>query len=331
VTNVLLDQSIERIILPGLSSAYTFKQTGNQINVYDSTGTTLMANAPLQGDADGTVMTFSNGSASALLQVGGIMRLGGSTVSNATATALTPTLGTNPATPSTTTTAKAYMGANDTLTISNSGLTVYGNSGTDTITIASGVTGVVLDQNIERINFSGALSSYTFKQTGNKINIYDAAGTTLLASAPVQGDADGTVLSFSNASASATLQTGGVMKLGTATVSAVAATAISLSTAVAVSNSGAGSAANADYIFNVALGNYTYSINGFGAGDKIVGPVGVTGTLVNDNFADGSATVQYAQAGQEVKIVLTGLTSAQDGALLSLSNLNTIFGSGAIG
>ena len=111
------------------------------------------------------------------------------------------------------------MGAgDDKFTASNSGITIYGGPGNDTVTIADGISGVVLDQNVERLNFSGTASSYSFKQTGNKINIYNTGGTTLIASIPVQGDTDGTVLSFSNGTASALLS-GGTMTLGGATVS----------------------------------------------------------------------------------------------------------------
>jgi len=114
---------------------------------------------------------------------------------------------------------KVFLGAgNDNYTVSDSGTTLYGNTGIDTVTIAPGVTDVTLDQNIERINFSGASSSYAFKQTGNLINVYDSTGITLIVRAPVQGDSDGTQLSFSNGTASAKL-TGGVMKLGGATIS----------------------------------------------------------------------------------------------------------------
>ena len=130
----------------------------------------------------------------------------------------------------TTTKAKVYLGSGgDIFTVSNSGTMVYGNTGNDTITIASGVTNVILDQNIEQVNFSDQSSIYTFKQTGNMINVYDASGATLIAKAPVQGDADGTVLSFSDKTASVLL-TGGVMTLGGATVSPTTATAINIPT-----------------------------------------------------------------------------------------------------
>jgi methionine-rich copper-binding protein CopC len=327
-SGAVIDQNVERVNFSGASSNYTFKQTGNKINVYDAAGTTLLTSAPVQGNTDGTVLSFSNGVASATIQSGGVMLLGGATVNASAATLLTPTLTISPAPSAGLTKAKVYMGVDDIFTVSSSGTTLYGNSGTDTITIAAGTTNVSLDQNVERINFSGASSSYTFKQTGNKINIYDAAGTTLLASTPVQGDADGTVLSFSNVTASATIQTGGVMKLGTATVSATAATSISLNTVVAVS--GTGSAASGDITFNVAIGNYSYSISEFCAGDKIIGPAGNAGTVVNSSFTDGNATVKYALAGQVAQITLTGLTNAQDGSLFGLADLNTLFGAGTI-
>jgi hypothetical protein len=76
---------------------------------------------------------------------------------------------------------------------------------------------IILDQNVDRINFSEVSSNYTFKQTGNKINVYDVSGTTLLVTVPVQGDVDGTVLAFSNETASARLLNG-VMTLGVKTV-----------------------------------------------------------------------------------------------------------------
>jgi len=66
--------------------------------------------------------------------------------------------------------AKVYLGTGDDIfTVSNSGATVYGNTGRDEVIISSGVTGVVLDQNIDQVIFTGSSGNYTFKQTGNII------------------------------------------------------------------------------------------------------------------------------------------------------------------
>ncbi|MEI6218161.1 MAG: DUF1566 domain-containing protein, partial [bacterium] len=216
-TGVILDQNIERINLSGTSSNYTFKQTGNMINVYDHSGLLLIVRAPVQGDYDGTVLSFGNGIAftSALLTTGGVMTLGGQPVSTTTPTALTPATTTSTLSTATNTIAKVFLSAGgDNFTVSNSGTTtLYGNIGIDSVTIAAGASNVTLDQNIEQINFTGASSSYAFKQTGNIINVYYAADiTTLLVRAPVQGDTDGTQILFSNVTASAKLA-GGVMTL----------------------------------------------------------------------------------------------------------------------
>ena len=223
MSGIILDQNVDRINLPSTLSSYSFKQTGNIINIYNSTGTTLIVKAPVQGDSDGTLLAFSNGMASVKMGTGGVMSLGNSTVSSSTATTLTPTLTASTQATATNTKAKVFLDANDNFTVSTSGTTVYGNSGTEVVTIASGVTNVTLDQNVEQINFPGASSSYTFKQTGNIINVYDLTGTTLIVKAPVQGDSDGTVLSFSDWTASALMASGGVMTLGGNTVSASAA------------------------------------------------------------------------------------------------------------
>ena len=83
--------------------------------------------------------------------------------------------------PITTTNAKVFLGSgDDNFSVSNSGTTLYGNTGNNIVTIAAGVTDVILDQNIEKIKFAGVSSSYTFKQTGNMINIYDAVSYTHL-------------------------------------------------------------------------------------------------------------------------------------------------------
>lgn len=91
ITNITLDQNVERINLTRSVDSYTFKQTGNKINAYDATGAALLVTVPVQGDKDGTVFGFSDGSASALL-ANGIMTLGGATVSPTAPGKLTPIL-----------------------------------------------------------------------------------------------------------------------------------------------------------------------------------------------------------------------------------------------
>jgi hypothetical protein len=242
---VILDQNIDIIIFPGTSSIYTFKQTGNIINVYDSSGNTLIAKAPVQGDSDGTVLSFSDGKASAKL-TGVVMNLGSAIVSSTAPTSLPPpTADRVLTTTSNTTKANIFLGADDKFTVSNSGAILYGSSGADLVTIVAGVSGTILDQNIEQIVIPGASSSYTFQQTGNIINVLDSSGNTRIVKASVQGDSDGTLLGLSDVTASAKLIGGGVMTLGGKTVSANAPGVLTVAPVVSI------------------LFDYTYDANGF--------------------------------------------------------------------
>ena len=214
-----LDQNIERVNLPGTADNFTFKQMGNRLTVYDNTGITPTVSMPVQGDVDGTQIGFTNQTCDARLVTGTITICGATVPSNSPQAIwpLTPTSTVEPQT-SGISTASIFLSNNDFFTVADSGAMLYGGSGTATVTIANGTTRITLDQNIGRINLTNPSTSYTFKQTGNKINVYDATGTTLLVTVPVQGDADGTVIGFSNGVASAQL-TSGVMTLGGATVS----------------------------------------------------------------------------------------------------------------
>lgn len=122
--------------------------------------------------------------------------------------------------------AKLYFDASDTsLTISNSNTEVIGLSGTgvQSVTIAQDVTNVTLRQNVEKLVLNGASSAFKYQQAGATLKIYKTDGTTLVATVPVQGgsadiDGDGTLITFTNGTASAKL-TSGVMSLGGTTVS----------------------------------------------------------------------------------------------------------------
>lgn len=97
---------------------------------------------------------------------------------------------------------------------------VYGSGGTESVLIDYTASGVVLDQNLERADFAGATSAYTFKQGGNALMVY--SGSNLIATIPTQTDTDGTQLVFTNGSVQAKYVSG-VMTLGGTTVTSTAA------------------------------------------------------------------------------------------------------------
>lgn len=88
-------------------------------------------------------------------------------------------------------------------------------------------------------------------------------------------------------------------------------------------------ATNTTYTVAPVTSSYIYSIVGFGLGDKIVGPAGVSATVTDQaSFTDGSLSLQFASGGNIVKVTLTGLTAAQDSAIFGAADLNSVFGAG---
>jgi len=230
--------------------------------------------------------------------------------------------------------AKVYLDLNESFTVINNNIQIYGTTGNEVLTLSSGVTGAIIDQNIESIIFSENLNFYTFKQAGNTISVYDASGSLLIAKTPVQGDADGTILNFNNGSASVILS-GGVMKLGEETVSSTIPTQLTglpldSGFSIAVSAAGTSSAAGGDFTFNVASGTYTHNISNFGAGDVLNFPEGITASVSQDSYSDGIVGLSWAYNGNIVKIHLTGISNANDIQLNSVSDFNTVFGEGTI-
>ena len=132
--------------------------------------------------------------------------------------------------------AKIYLDSGDTFTLSGAA-SVFGSTGTEKLIVNSGATGVVADQNVERVDLAGASSAYTFQQSGNQLKVF--SGTTLVATIPVQDDTDGTQVVFTNGSVSVKVAATG-MTLGGATVPSAAAAAVTPTTIDATVTSGAG-------------------------------------------------------------------------------------------
>lgn len=85
--------------------------------------------------------------------------------------------------------------------------------------------------------------------------------------------------------------------------------------------------------YNISAGTYTYSITGFGSGDKFVPFAGAAVTVLPDiDNADGTQSIQFADAATSAitTITLVGLTGAQDNGLYNLPSINAVFGAGTI-
>jgi len=101
---------------------------------------------------------------------------------------------------------------------------------------------------------------------------------------------------------------------------------------VAVTAAGKHDASAADVTYSVTPGNYTYTIVGFGAGDRIDFPADTDPTVLNTDFADGVVDILYEVLyGTSTTIRLTGLTTTQDAALNFVpEDFTYLFGAGTI-
>ena len=191
---------------------------------------------------------------------------------------------------------KTYLTGNSTLTVSDNDTQVIGESGANTqaIKIASGVTGVSTDSNIDKFNLSGNLSAYKFVASTAGTQIQDAAGNVILTIPSLNGTtaAQGQAPVFFADGSTPLVQTGGsTFTLGGQTVPTTAApiTSGSMGSSFTATNtltlSGASTVnEGASAVYTVSLGSASSSV--------VTVPYTLTGTTTAGvDFTGASATL----------------------------------------
>lgn len=116
---------------------------------------------------------------------------------------------------STTPQTSAFLQTGETFVLSNAAVSVFGASGMETAVLAAKAEGIVIDQNVENVQFSLASSVCRFQQAGDQLVVLDSTASTRLATITLQTDSDGTRLVFSNGSAEARWDHGVMTLAGT--------------------------------------------------------------------------------------------------------------------
>ena len=242
-------------------------------------------------------------------------------------------------------------------TISNNNVTVFGSSGTaQSVTIASGVTGAILDGAVETVNAAGNAADFTYKQVGNVLEVY--SGATKVVDIPANSTASGVArkLAFSDgtvdvgfdAAGNGTIELGGkvVSKVtneavvpttidATATSTASTTTTTTTTTTTVTPNFTATtgkdllSGTDADEVFNAHVGTNTVTgalADTYQSVDVIDG-LGGTDTL-NISISSAGAAVGPVVSGVE-KINFTGyvaqaLDMSNTSGLTGFTNLRSI-------
>ena len=215
-SSVVLDQNVDRIYLSEAPSAYRFQQSGIRLDGYSLNGSGLVFSAALQADADGTVLVFPGGTVSAKVSASG-MRIGDVLVPSSAPTSILPTLSAYVTPPTGPSGAGVFLSQGASFVAASSGLSLYGAIGIETVSLKQGVSGIELDQAVERVQFDGlGTAGLRFQQQGIGLLVYN--GATLLARVPLQNDADGTLITTTDGTMQAKVSAAG-MRLGGALVS----------------------------------------------------------------------------------------------------------------
>lgn len=251
--------------------------------------------------------------------------------------------------------AKLFLESTDTsYKVSSNNTTVYGASSDQAVIIDGSLTGIVLDSNVERVQFTGSTTDYKYKQVGTDLEVYNAAGL-LVTKVGLQDDATGTQLTFANGTVKAAFApttTGLGLTVGGQTVSSTAVAAVtipaaSIDTTLAsaplpsFSVTGAATATEGgNALFTVTLANpsataattvkYTFTNVG-GASDADTNDETITGTNVTGvvstttttpgtyegslTFAPGATSAQIS-----LPVVFDSIVENGEGISLTLSN-----------
>jgi VWFA-related protein len=227
VTGVKTDANIDRLELPGALATYNFLVVaGTGIQIQTTSGVVVVTIPTLNQNA---TIAFTDGSTSLAQTGSSTFTLGNLAISTTTAgpvaaplnTADKSTVGTNT---TNLTKAKVFLGTNDSFSVSNSGASLFGNSGNVTVKIASGVTGVKTDANFQRIEVGGYLADYKFVViAGTGIQLQNTNGTAVLTIPSLNQDA---TLAFADGSASLVQTGSAAFALGGVAVSTTSAATV---------------------------------------------------------------------------------------------------------
>ena len=95
-------------------------------------------------------------------------------------------------------------------TLSQSGVSIYGNSGIESVTLVSGDRNETIDANVEKVILPGLVSNYAWSTQSGNITVYDAMHN-LVATIGIGRASSGTTLSFSDQTLNAQLSNAGIV------------------------------------------------------------------------------------------------------------------------
>ena len=251
--------------------------------------------------------------------------------------------------------AKTFLEADESkFKVINANTMIFGASATESIVIEQSASSVVMDANVERIDFLGIISNYTYQQAGISLNVFKEG--LLITTIPVNHVPD---IVFADGLVKAQLDDfTGRLTLGDAIVPittdrAIIPSASSIDESItsknvekmdinaALATLGAHDAdllRGTDYNYEVMPGNYNQEIVNFSSGDVLdfsnFSNEPTLSTTGNNFFNDGRVQLQITDNNTVSLITLTGLGDKQDFDLSIATDISlgfdSVFGLGTI-
>jgi hypothetical protein len=180
--HVVVDAAVEQINLGMAYSASLLVPSAGQLLINDTAGVAVAQLSVASGHTE--ALSFSNAR--------GTLGVGSGGMASFTLTDL-------------------LLDANQAYTAVQSNLRLYGNRGTESVTLSAAATNETLDERVEKVVFPSAYGSYTLKAGVSDVQVFNASNT-LVADVFVSHAAAGTQLQFANGTYTASY-TNGVLGL----------------------------------------------------------------------------------------------------------------------
>jgi hypothetical protein len=97
------------------------------------------------------------------------------------------------------------LNAGQSYTLAQSGVSIYGNVGTESVTLASGVHNESIDANVEKVSLPSPVSAYTWSTQSGNISLFDATHALVATIGVDPVASSGTTLSFADQTLTAQL------------------------------------------------------------------------------------------------------------------------------
>ena len=181
VNQVSIDANVENVVLSNFNyDPSLLKSNGSTLSIFDTQGNSVLNWASSATSSE--TLSFNNAIGTVSLNTQGLAQFNIKGL---------------------------LLNAGQNYTLSQSGVTIYGNVGNETVTLVAGDHNESIDSHVEKVVLPVQASSYSWTIQSGNISLYDASHT-LVATIGVERTVSGTNLTFSDQTLNVQISSGGI-------------------------------------------------------------------------------------------------------------------------